>query len=61
MWNHLIYIDFTLNVSVKKGVYKLQITHPFILVSQNLNKIWMDSYPSCISDTVLAERLLSLS
>jgi hypothetical protein len=32
-----------------------------LAVSQNLNKIWMDSYPSCISDTVLAERLLSLS
>lgn len=30
-----------------------------LAVSQELNQIWMDSYPSCIPETVIAERCLN--
>jgi hypothetical protein len=45
--------------SVRRGCNNAAHQLAKLAVSQNLSHIWMDSYPSCISEIVLAERLLS--
>jgi len=45
--------------SVRRGCNNAAHQLAKFAVSQNLSQIWMYSYPSCLSDIVLAERLLS--